>query len=369
MLRNNKKTAQKWVLGFLVLVLIAMTASACGKDNDKKESKSSGKVVATYKGGKVTEKEFEIFKGVNRLYNPYYDQYAQMDPTFEESMLKQLIALRVLSEKADKDEKKKNEKQADKQLKQIKEQFKDQEEGNQLSDMLKQVKITEKDLRDFMVLESNMSTVIEKKVTEDEIKAKYDSELKADKDAFTTATVRHVLVGLTYDTSKKRTDAEALKRAKEVQAKLKAGGDFAAIAKEYSDDTGSKDAGGLYENASVSQWVAEFKKAAVELPLNQISDPIKTEYGYHVMKVEKRSTKTYDDVKDQLKSELANTEFSTYMEKDLPKLNVKINLPKTDTSTGTNNNTGANTNTNAGSNNSTNTNSSGSNNTNTNSAK
>ena len=82
-------------------------------------------------------------------------------------------------------------------------------------------------------------------VTEEEIKAEYD---KAPAD-FNVVSVRHILIG-TIDPNtgaELKTDEEALKLAKEVKAKLDAGGDWNALAKEYSTDTGSKDNGGLYE--------------------------------------------------------------------------------------------------------------------------
>ncbi|HEX9115300.1 MAG TPA: peptidylprolyl isomerase [Anaerolineae bacterium] len=82
-----------------------------------------------------------------------------------------------------------------------------------------------------------------------------------------------------------RSDAEALARAKEVKAKLDAGGDFAKLAEQYSDDPGSAKSGGDLGWFGKGQMVPEFETAALALAVNQISDPVKTTYGYHIIQV------------------------------------------------------------------------------------
>jgi foldase protein PrsA len=131
----------------------------------------------------------------------------------------------------------------------------------------------------------------------------------------------------TASASESRTEAEALKIAKEVKVKLDKGGDFAALAKEYSDDGGSKDNGGRYVNAQIGQWVTEFKNAAATLPINKISDPVKTSFGYHVMKVIDRKENKLADVKESLRTELADKLFSDFMTNDFPTLEYKSNIP------------------------------------------
>jgi foldase protein PrsA len=113
-----------------------------------------------------------------------------------------------------------------------------------------------------------------------------------------------------------------------VNDKLVKGGDWTKLAKEYSDDPGSKDNGGLYENQEARNWVAEFKAASLKQPINQVGDPVKTEYGYHVMKVEKREPQALDKVKDELKQEAAQNKLNDFMANELPKLITKIDLPQ-----------------------------------------
>lgn len=95
---------------------------------------------------------------------------------------------------------------------------------------------------------------------------------------------------------------ETEEKAKEIVAKLKAGGDFAALAKENSKDPGAADGGDLGYFAK-GQMVPEFAEAAFKLQKGQISDPVKTQFGWHVIRVEDtrdRPVPTYEAVKDQI---------------------------------------------------------------------
>ena len=74
------------------------------------------------------------------------------------------------------------------------------------------------------------------------------------------------------------------------------------LPRNISDDPGSKDSGGLYADADVSQWVRRIQETQPsQQTIGTIGDPVETEYGYHVIKVESRSVKSFDSVKEQLK--------------------------------------------------------------------
>ncbi|MFK7696861.1 peptidylprolyl isomerase [Paenibacillus sp. HJGM_3] len=319
MLQTNSKLTRRLMLGLIAVVLTMTVLSGCGK---KDGSKETGSVVATYKdGGKVTRGEFDKYVGATKFFYPMYAQY-EADPAFQEHMMNQLIAFRLLSNKADDATKKDADTKTTEQMKQITDYF-NQQGKDALTTQLKEYAITQDDLKDYVKMSMVVLGSAEKQVTDDQVKTNYDEKLAAK--ALDVVTVRHVLVMLQDESGKDlRTKDEALKRANEVKDKLKAGGDFAALAKEYSDDGGSKDNGGQYADADPNQWVENFKNAALTLPLNQISEPIETEYGYHVMKVESRKTKTLDETKADIKSELAETVITNFMDKDLPTYDIKI---------------------------------------------
>ncbi|REJ77598.1 MAG: hypothetical protein DWQ47_14600 [Acidobacteria bacterium] len=84
-------------------------------------------------------------------------------------------------------------------------------------------------------------------------------------------------------------DEEKKKKAQEVLQKVNEGGDFAELAKEFSEDPGSKDNGGLYENIAKGQFAPEFEEAALKLEPGQVTpEPVKTDFGYHIIKLEKK---------------------------------------------------------------------------------
>lgn len=93
--------------------------------------------------------------------------------------------------------------------------------------------------------------------------------------------------------------------AKAILADLKQGKDFAAIAKEKSKDPGSKENGGDLGYFTKEQMVSEFAEIAFKLEKGQLSDPVKTQFGWHVLKVEdkrNRPVPEFDKVKDQVQS-------------------------------------------------------------------
>ena len=92
-------------------------------------------------------------------------------------------------------------------------------------------------------------------------------------------------------------------KAKELRAKIVAGGDFAQLAKENSTDTGSKDQGGVLGYFGHGQMVPEFEAAAFRLEKGEISEPVHTNYGWHIIKIDDRRKKeppAFDTVKDTI---------------------------------------------------------------------
>ena len=100
------------------------------------------------------------------------------------------------------------------------------------------------------------------------------------------------------------TPEEALAKAQEIRKKLAGGGDFGALAKEESDDTGTAQNGGSLGTFSKGRMVPEFEQAAFSLPIGQLSEPVKTKFGYHIIRVDATSEKSFDDVKDSLEKQM-----------------------------------------------------------------
>ncbi|WP_342553604.1 peptidylprolyl isomerase [Paenibacillus sp. FSL R7-0652] len=327
MLAKYKKVGKVLSVGMVAVLSLSLLA-ACGKKEEAKapESKDNSAVVATYDGGTITANEFDMEQRVMKFLYPEYAQMMDMDD-FKEYLVKQEIAYEYLSGKASDEAKTAGAKTAAEQFDKMKAQVKE----DQWKEMLKTQNLTDQNIKDYM---TRIMTVIKDKetgVTEDAMKAEFEKN----KDQFTTASVRHVLIGFTDSkTKKERKKEDALKLAKEVKAKLDGGADFAAVVKEYSDDTNSVADGGLFKDAPVANWVDSFKEAAKTLPLNKISDPVESQFGYHIIKVESRTDADYSKLtaeqKETLKSQLAAGQIDTFMQKDLEKIIKEVKLPKTD---------------------------------------
>lgn len=128
--------------------------------------------------------------------------------------------------------------------------------------------------------------------------------------AYNEAKIRHILVKTVTGLS----DAEAKKKIDELYAKAKGGADFAKLAREHSDDTNSKEAGGDvgWVNKD-SQMVPEFKIAALALKKGEVSQPVKTMFGYHILKADDVRSKLPKDFHDPKKKE----EYKAQVEEQL----------------------------------------------------
>ncbi|GBC84862.1 Peptidyl-prolyl cis-trans isomerase D [bacterium HR11] len=117
---------------------------------------------------------------------------------------------------------------------------------------------------------------------------------------------RHVLVS-----TQKRSEDEARQRAETVRARLKAGEDFAKVAREYSDDPGTREKGGDLGWFERGRMVPEFEQAAFSLAVGQVSEPIRTAYGFHIIQVlEKRPPRVrpLSEVREEIRRSLARPE-------------------------------------------------------------
>jgi peptidyl-prolyl cis-trans isomerase C len=128
----------------------------------------------------------------------------------------------------------------------------------------------------------------------------------AHKDEWEEVKARHILIRFQGskmplgDGKKDLTEAEALAKITELRAKIVAGADFAAVAKESSDDTGSGANGGDLGSFGRGQMVPEFDKEAFLLPVGELSQPVKSPFGYHLIKVESHQSKPFEEVKAQI---------------------------------------------------------------------
>ncbi|ABS73383.1 peptidylprolyl isomerase PrsA [Bacillus velezensis] len=252
--------------------VLALSACSSG-DND---------VIAKTDAGNVTKGEL----------------YTNMKKTAGASVLTQLVQEKVLAKKY-----KVTDKEIDTKLKEYKTQLGDQYSSlkqqygeDYLKDQVKYELLAQKAAKDNI------------KVTDSDTKEYYDG-LKG------KIRASHILVA-----DKKTAD--------EVEKKLKKGEKFETLAKEYSTDS-SKDNGGdlgWFDKKSMDET---FSKAAFGLKVGQVSDPVKTKFGYHIIKKTEERGK-YDDMKKELKEEVLkqklndNSAVQAAIQKVMKKADVKV---------------------------------------------
>jgi peptidyl-prolyl cis-trans isomerase C len=148
--------------------------------------------------------------------------------------------------------------------------------------------------------------VADTKPAEADVLAYYEKN----KDTWTQATARHILIRMkgspvpVREGQKDLTEDEALAKVKELRVKIVGGASFADLAKAESDDKGSGENGGDLGSFGPGQMVPEFDETAFKIPVGQVSDPIKTQYGYHLLLVEKRGSKSLEDARAEIEQKL-----------------------------------------------------------------
>ncbi|HTV75237.1 MAG TPA: peptidylprolyl isomerase [Candidatus Acidoferrales bacterium] len=191
--------------------------------------------------------------------------------------------------------------------------------NGQFEMLLKQQNLTEDDvkniLREQLVLEKAVSGDVH--VSDADVKSYIDKN-HATLDKPEQVDARHILVA-------------DLPTAQQVEAKLKAGGNFADLAKQYSTDPSTKDKGGELGYFSRGQMVPQFEAAAFSQPIGVVGPPVKSPFGYHIIEVEGRkpgTTATFansaDTVRETLRQQQEQQLIPTFLQGLRAKANIQI---------------------------------------------
>lgn len=278
--------------------------------------------IVEYKGGTMTGQEFEEFLRVINFMNPQQGSMIEVaDNDALKAFAREYTATKILAARADAAMQKESKELAEKTFEKIKGQYmgflgKDE---SKFTKLMEGQGVSKDMIVNQMALINDSINVLKKGIDDATLKQEFDSMDKASR---TTASVRHILIS-----TENRKPEEALKLANDIEARLKKGEDFAKLAAEFTDDPGSKANGGLYADADVTQWVPEFKQAALSQPVGQVGPPVKTDFGYHIIKVENRKEKTFDEMKEQLRANALEKGYDTFGKNELDKLITKYNIP------------------------------------------
>ncbi|MBM7586425.1 foldase protein PrsA [Bacillus pakistanensis] len=258
---------KKWIISVTLATSVIGLAGCNGDGGD------NGDVVAKTEAGDITKDE--LYSAMKEKFTPQMEQ-----------ALQELVYTKVLSEdfKVSKEE-------VDEKFKEAKDQL-----GPQFEMFLQQYNLDEKSFKEYLKLQllQEKAATADVKISEDELK-KYYENWKPEIE------VRHILV-----------DDE--KTAKEVKQKLSEGAKFEELATEYSKDPGSAENGGSLgwvDNQGRQNFVPEFSKALETLKKGEVSEPIKTDYGYHIIEVtDTKEKKSFDKMKKELEKEMKLAEVT-----------------------------------------------------------
>jgi parvulin-like peptidyl-prolyl isomerase len=296
-------------ISFALLFALALVAAGCGGSSKSVPADAVAKVG----GDTITKTQFNfLLAGAKRTYTARKTPFPKAGTTQYKQLQDQ--AMQYLVQESEYEQEAKDlgitvtDKDVQARLKQIKQQY----FGGSQSKYKAQLKaqgLTEpqimQDLRAQILSEKIYNKVTAKvKVTDADIKAYYD-EHKSDYSQAASRDVRHILVN-----NKKLAD--------QLESQLKGGASFAALAKKYSKDPGSAQNGGKL-TVSKGQTVPPFDKAAFSLKTNEISAPVHSQYGWHIIQalsaVKGAKQTPLGDVKDSIKQQLLQTKKTDAMNK------------------------------------------------------
>ncbi|HZK25403.1 MAG TPA: peptidylprolyl isomerase [Oscillospiraceae bacterium] len=267
-------------------------------------------LVATVIGAVVINQRSEVVATVNGEKITKNDLYEAFVANGGGTVLDQLISERVVAQAAAKSGIKVTDAEVQQEIDQLieKSYYGMKEYFDQA---LTQYGITEETLKENIRNELLLSAIVRSKieVTEAEVE-EYFKENQAEFNIPEKVDVRHILV-------------ETEEEANEMLASLKAGEDFAELAKEHSQDTGSASKGGALGLAVRGQFVKEFEDVAFALPVGEYSEPVKSEHGYHVIEVLERQEAQeveFSAVKEQVEEALMEKKVSESMQEEYSKL-------------------------------------------------
>lgn len=314
--------------GLVLALLAVLVLSVAGCSREPLAATVNGKKITVAEVDKRLEQVIgqnsEALKGA---------QGEQLKEQFRERVLDQMIDMELLLSEADKRNIKVSDKEVDAKIKEIMTNynFKDQKA---LEEALKQQNLTMTQFKD----ELEKSVRIEKlgdaltkdiKISDKDIKGYYDKN-KAEFFVKDQVHVAHILVQKEED-------------AKKISGDLKKGADFAKLAKQHSIDPGSKDNGGELPWTEKEQFVPEFSNASWALQPGQLSEPVKTTYGFHIIKLlgkkpsgQKEFTEVKSEIKTKLVAEQKREFFTKWLEDTKKKATIKKYLkpPKTEATAG-----------------------------------
>lgn len=263
----------------------------------------------------ITQEQFDSLKAQEEAAGraPNKDSQEAEYAQFERGVAQYLVTMEVLRQKAAASSVAVTEQDVQAEIAKVKDMFDNDDE--RFNEALKKMGMTIEQLtestRDSLLMSRMKDSVTQGlKATNEEAKAYYDAH-KSDYVKQEERDVRHILIspfpgGEPSDASPSQEDWDSAQaEADKVRAEIQNGADFKSEALKYSDDAATKDAGGKLGLVVRGQMVPAFDEAVFSLKKGELSDPVKTQYGYHLIEVTDivpEEQLSYDEVSENIKS-------------------------------------------------------------------
>lgn len=288
-----------------------------------KQEDDSKKVVATVNGENISQQD------VNQMLSRFGKQVPEEQlPAITKQIVDGLITQKLIMQFIRDSKIEVSQAEIEKELNKVREDIKSNPglEGKTLEQVLETHGSSIDNMKSDIVISLSLEKHLGKDIDDNKIKAYFD-ENKAAYDG-SERRASHILV----NTRQMKTDAElaqALEKIKKIKTEVDSGKDFAEVAKQYSDCP-SKDKGGdLSFFKRKGQMVEPFAAAAFALKVGQVSDPVKTPFGYHIIKVteiKKGNDVKFDDVKQNIKQNMMEEKAQVLIRQLLEKAKIDVKV-------------------------------------------
>ncbi|MCJ7728209.1 MAG: peptidylprolyl isomerase, partial [Actinobacteria bacterium] len=295
------------------------------------------KTVARVDGIKIKQKEVDTYINFYKKQSTDGELTQNEDElkTLEAYIIDSLIVTRLLEKYAEENNIAVGSEGVDKQIKLIIDSYSSEEDFEKgLKDMGIDRKFLENYFRSLM-LGSKIFNIVtaDATVTEDEVKQYYEDNKNTLFLVPAKLKASHILAIFPWveDNSEETEEGreEALSKIEMVEDKLKDGGDFEDLARQYSDDGTSGENGGDLGYISKGQMVEEFDKALFALDVGEVSGIVETEYGFHIVKAtdrEEEYIQKFDEAKESINTDLLNLHKAEKWEDFISSLIEEVNI-------------------------------------------
>ena len=313
------------IIALLAALALAVAAAGCGGDNggdDASDIEVPADAIAVVGDREISKAEYDrLLAAAEKTYEAREQEFPEAGtPEFAQlrnAIVRSLVERAQFEIAAEELDVTVTDEDVETRLDELKQQFFEGDE-QKYKDELEAQGLTEEQVKDDLRTRILSEKVFEKvtnevEVTDENVQAYYE-ENQAQFETPATRDIRHIVV-------------KSKARAEQLRAQLEGGANFAKLARQYSTDEASKKDGGKF-TAQQGATVAPFDKAAFDLETGELSEPVKTQFGWHLIEavadVEEASTQELSTVEEQIRETLLEEKKNTRINEWIEELRARF---------------------------------------------